>query len=294
MAGKKQTKLKRMLRLTVFVENTFEQLFSIRLSPLKFIISLGAIVILLIAAVTALIAFTGLREYIPGYPTGEERDLIVKNMHRTDSLVGEIELRDLQMRNLRSAIAGELPIDACHPDSILPKRKSEASNVVFERSVADSLFRRSIEQDVKYDVETSTQATGYNLAAPEQRLEMMFFYTPMKGIVNNRFGESQGHFGVDVVAADGTPVFSVLDGTVIFSEWTMETGLVIAIQHDNQLVSIYKHNSKLLKRAGMRVRAGELIAFVGNSGELTTGTHLHFELWYSGSPLNPEEYLTFE
>ncbi len=288
MAGKEQTKWKRKLRLTVFVENTFEQLFSIRLSPRNLFVFIGMLVILLVAGVTALIAFTSLREYIPGYPTGEERRQIIENLHRTDSLVAEIELRDIYVRNMRAAIAGELPIEDCRPDSVMPSRKS-AVNVHFERSEADSIFRAEIEQDVKYNVDESNR-----LVNQDGRLEMVFFYSPIKGIVNNKFGESKGHFGVDVVAPEDAAVRSVLDGVVIFSEWTIETGHVLIIQHDNQLVSVYKHNSKLVKRAGMRVSGGEVISFVGNSGELSTGTHLHFELWHAGVPVDPEGYLSFD
>ena len=128
----------------------------------------------------------------------------------------------------------------------------------------------------------------------ESELESTFFYTPLKGVVTNHFGDGSGHFGVDIVAQDNTPVLATLGGIVFFSEWTIQTGYVIMVQHDNQLVSVYKHNSKLLKNPGERVTAGECLALTGNSGEFTTGPHLHFELWYHSTPLNPENYINFE
>lgn len=290
MAEKKQSKLKRKLRVAVFAENSYEQLFSLRLSPINLFISIGLIAILLIVGVTILISFTSLREYIPGYPTGEERHMIMENLQRTDSLILEVKLRDKIISDIRSAISGELPLEALSHDSLQAQQTKFAQKVSFEKSQADSIFRAQIEAEERFNVSEDKGSQSF----VDERLEMMFLYSPIKGVVTNSFGESVGHFGVDIVSPEGSRVSSILDGTVIFAEWTVETGYVIQIQHDNQLVSIYKHNSKLLKRVGSRVQAGEVIALVGNSGELSTGPHLHFELWYSGVPLNPENYISFQ
>jgi murein DD-endopeptidase MepM/ murein hydrolase activator NlpD len=115
----------------------------------------------------------------------------------------------------------------------------------------------------------------------------------VNGIVTNSFKGSENHFGTDIVAGPNEVVKATLDGTIILSTWTIETGNVVQIQHDNDLISVYKHNAEILKNMGKRVKAGEPIAIIGNSGELTTGPHLHFELWYKGKPVNPEEYITF-
>lgn len=288
MGNKRPSKLNRKLRLAVIGDNTYEQLFSIRLTPLNVFIIVGSLAILLVVGVTTLIAFTDLREYIPGYPTGEERRMIMNNLQRTDSLIAEVKLRDQVITNIRAVIAGDLPAEAFATDSA----KTDISGAVihdisFRRSAADSVFRAQVEAEDKFNVDASPSVPA------DTRLEMMFLFPPIKGIVTNKFGDSNGHFGIDVVGAEGTRVSSVLDGTVIFAEWTVETGYVIQVQHENQLVSIYKHNGKLLKKVGMRVSAGEVIALVGNSGELSTGPHLHFELWYSGVPLNPENYISF-
>lgn len=289
MSEEKKSKWRQKLCLTVMVDKSFEEIFSFRFSIVPLLFVIGAMVILLIAGVTVLIAFTGLREYIPGYPTGEERSMIISNMQRADSLLLEVKLRDAVLTNMRQVLSGDLPASAFKTDSVREDiRKQQKIDISSQKSEADSLFRKQIEEEERYNV-SEPQSSGENM-----QLEMMYFYPPVKGIISNKFGDSNGHFGVDVVVAEGTRVSSILDGTVIFSEWTVGTGYVIQVQHDNQIISVYKHNSKLLKRAGMRVHAGEAIALTGNSGELSTGPHLHFELWYSGVPLNPEDYILFE
>ena len=292
MGKEKQSKLKRKLRMAIYVENTFEQIFSWGLTPLNLFAGVGMLVTLLIVGVTLLIAFTGLREYIPGYPSGEERRLIVNNLQRTDSLVKELRLRDILIADMRAALSGELPIEAYNRDSLLNAHRSSSRIIDFSKSEADSLFREQIEKEEKFNLKSDyAQSTPAQVNMP---IELSFLFPPIKGLVTSKFGESRGHFGVDIVSNEGDRVVSVLDGTVIFAEWTIETGYVMHVQHDNHLVSVYKHNSKLLKRVGMRVMAGEVIALVGNSGELTTGTHLHFEMWHKGVPLNPENYISFE
>lgn len=288
MNEEKKSKWRQRLCLTVMVDKSFEEIFSFRFNIVSLLFVVGAMVILLIAGVTVLIAFTGLREYIPGYPTGKERSMIISNMQRTDSLLLEVKLRDALLTNMRQVIAGELPASAFKTDSVREEvRQQQKVKISSHKSEADSIFRKEVEEAEKYNISEKQGTT-------DTQLEMMYFYPPVKGIVSNKFGDSAEHYGVDIVVAEGTRVSSILDGTIIFAEWTVGTGYVVQVQHDNQIISVYKHNSKLLKRAGMRVRAGEAIALTGNSGELSTGPHLHFELWYSGVPLNPEDYILFE
>lgn len=287
MGESNKSKLKRKLHIAVFAGNSYEQLFSIRITPITAFTTIGILAILLICGIIMLIAFTGLREYIPGYPTGEERRMIVANLHRSDSLITEIKKRDAMIINIRDVLTGDLPLEAYYQDSVsAPLNKVQ--NITFEKSDADSIFRAQIESDEAFNVSPSNSTTPTSTD-----LELIYLYPPLKGIITNKFGEGIGHFGIDVVAEEGSRVSSILDGTVIFAEWTLETGFVIQVQHDNQLVSIYKHNSKLLKRVGARVAIGEAIALVGNSGELSTGPHLHFELWHAGLPLDPENYIIF-
>ncbi len=292
---KKESKANRLLRMTVFIDKSLEPLFTLRFTPVMLAVGIGALTILLIVSVTLLIAFTGLREYIPGYPTGEERVMIMQNLQKVDSLATEIEMRDNMMKNLRAVLSGDDRIlmqgSAQSDSSLTPGNvtKEGLAGLNREKSSEEASFISEVESAEKYDVDASKSESSIN-----QELEATFFFSPLKGIVTDGFGVRKGHMGVDVAATDGTPVMSTLAGTIIFAEWTVQTGYVIMVQHDNQLVSVYKHNARLLKKEGARVKAGEAIAMVGNSGELTSGPHLHFELWYMGAPLNPENYINFD
>ncbi len=284
-------KLRSKYKLVIFNEQTYEEALSLRLSRLNVFTLIGALAVLLIVLVTFLIAFTGLREYIPGYPDANQRLMIVRNAQRVDSLIVEIEKRNRFIENVQRVINGD---EMGNPDELLAEENSRTEesannlkNVHFSRSAEDSVFRKLVEKEERF-----------NLSARADRklgptLENTFFFSPIKGMVVSSFDEARGHYGVDVVASPGATVSAVMDGIVFFSEWTVETGYVIQIQHSNNLISVYKHNQRLLKSAGDHVKSGEGIASVGNSGELTTGPHLHFELWYNGMPLNPQEYISF-
>jgi murein DD-endopeptidase MepM/ murein hydrolase activator NlpD len=244
--------------------------------------------------VSLLIAFTDLREYIPGYPDANQRLLIVRNAQCVDSLCIEIEKRNKFIENMQNIIGGGVPDDddseQTNPDI---KNETEANNLESlknlesNRSEEDSVFRALVEREERFNVSDQTPANSKVL------LGNSFLFTPLKGMVVNKFGEPRGHYGVDIVAGPGARVSAVMEGVVVFSGWTVETGYVIEIQHANNVISMYKHNERLLKVTGEHVKAGEIIANVGNSGELTTGPHLHFELWYNGVPLDPQEYISF-
>ena len=280
-------KLRYKYRLAIFNEQTYEEVFGMRLSRLNVFTLGGALLIILIVSVIFLIAFTDLREYIPGYPDGQQRRLIKQNYMRVDSLIAEIDRRDRFFHDIRAVMAGDIPgeTDKESKDSV---HRIKSSDISFEKSEEDSLFRQQVERDEKFNLAV------FDGNSRKFELEHSFLFSPIKGIVVNQFGDSHGHYGVDVVAKPGARVSAVLDGTVIFAGWTVETGYVIQVQHSNNLISLYKHNERLLKSMGDFVQAGEAIAHVGNSGELTTGPHLHFELWYNGVPLNAELYISFE
>lgn len=280
-------KLRHKYRLAVFNEQTFEEVFGMRLSRLNVFITIGITSIALIIFVIYLIAFTGLREYIPGYPSGHERRLIIQNTQRVDSLIWEIERRDKFFRDIRAIMSGELPEGATAED-IDSLNEYNNNKISFKKSEEDSIFREQIEREEKFNL------SAFETTSNKLELEHRFLFTPLKGVVVNKFGESEGHFGVDIVAKEGARVSSVLEGTVIFTGWTVETGYVIQVQHSHNLISLYKHNERLLKSMGDKVQAGEAIAHVGNSGEFTTGPHLHFELWYNGVAIDAEQYMSFE
>ncbi|WP_066632425.1 M23 family metallopeptidase [Labilibacter marinus] len=279
-------KLRNKYRLAVFNEQTYEEVWRMRLSRLNVFTVIGTSAIILVLLVILLIAYTGLREYIPGYPDGNQRRLMVRNVNRVDSLIDEINKRDRFFQSIKSVVRGEVPEDEIEEDE--NTNGGQPQEVTFKTSAEDLAFREQVETEEKYNL----AVLDNNDKIPE--LNQIYFYAPLKGIVVKNFIEGESHYGVDIVTKPGETVLSIMGGTVIFSGWTVETGYTIMIQHTSNLISAYKHNSKLLKKAGSKVVAGEAIANVGNSGELTTGPHLHFELWYQGTPVNPTEYILFE
>jgi murein DD-endopeptidase MepM/ murein hydrolase activator NlpD len=281
-------KLRAPYRFAIFNEQTYEELFVIRLSKLNVVTLVGVLSIGIIVFVSFLIAFTSLKEYIPGYPDANQRLLIVRNAQRVDSLLVEINKRDKFINSFQAIMRGDTPDSVSQAKSEPTDHQVVRNDAVdFVKSEEDSLFRLEIENEERFNL--SVRKPSSKIVA----LENTFFFSPIKGLVVSGFGEVKGHYGVDVVSVPGSRVSAVLDGVVIFSGWTVETGYVIEIQHHNNLISMYKHNQNLLKEVGEVVKAGEAIASVGNSGELTSGPHLHFELWYNGTPLNPVEYISF-
>ncbi|MFP4555344.1 MAG: M23 family metallopeptidase [Bacteroidales bacterium] len=276
-------KLKSKYRLSIYNDQTFEEVWFMRLSRLNVISVIGGSSILLIAVVTLLIAFTPIREFIPGYPDGTTRRHIVQNALKADSLEREIQQWKIYLGNLHSILRGERPDDK----ESLPDTSIRYKEIQFSRSLEDSLLRLQIESEELYNLSLTDTRTN------NEKLTSLHFFPPVKGMVTNPFNAKTGHFGVDIVAPPNEVIVAISNGTVTLSSWTLETGYVIQIQHDDNLLSVYKHNSKLLKRSGAQVKAGEAIAIIGNSGELTTGPHLHFELWHNGTPINPEQHIVF-
>jgi murein DD-endopeptidase MepM/ murein hydrolase activator NlpD len=276
-------KLKSKYRLSILNDQTFEEVWVMRLSRLNVIAAVGGMAIILVTIVTLLIAFTPLREFIPNYPDGNTRRSIVQNALKSDSLERELRQWKIYLGNLHTILRGGSP-DNLESLSDTAVRYKEIN---FKRSVEDSLLRMQIESEELYNLSLVDNKKDVN------SLARLHFFAPVKGVITNTFKIQQAHFGVDIVAPPNEVIVAISDGTVTFSSWTLETGYVIQIMHGNNLLSVYKHNSKLLKQSGTQVKAGEAIAIIGNSGELTTGPHLHFELWYNGSPINPEQYIVF-
>jgi murein DD-endopeptidase MepM/ murein hydrolase activator NlpD len=158
----------------------------------------------------------------------------------------------------------------------------------FKRSKHDSILRRQIDMEEQKNLSKITDPTNRGFS-----LKNLHFFMPVKGIVTNKFDLTGGHPAIDIVSEPNEPVLATLEGTVTVATWSLTTGYIIQVQHSHNLISMYKHNSSLLKKEGDHVSAGEPIAIIGNTGELSTGPHLHFELWYNGSPINPEDYIAF-
>lgn len=276
-------KLKSKYRLNILNDETFEEVWAMRLSRLNVISVFGGAAILIVILVIALIAFTPIREFIPGYPDGNTRRNIVINALKADSLERELKLWKDYYNNINNILRGGEPVSiVSKPDSSIKYKE-----IRFTRSIEDSLLRMQIEENEMYNLFV------FDGRKTKSNISTMLLFAPVKGVVTSTFSLQQNHFGVDVVAAPNEPVVAVADGTVTLASWTIETGYVLQIQHDDNLISVYKHNSQLLKKQGARVKAGETIAIIGNSGELTTGPHLHFELWHNGNPIDPEKYIVF-
>jgi murein DD-endopeptidase MepM/ murein hydrolase activator NlpD len=274
--------LKDHYRLIIYNDSTIQTVFSIKLTPIK-VVTLGGLgAVLLILFTTVIIAYTPLRENIPGYPDAKIRQKIVLNYILVDSLEQEIKNRDQYFEKMRALFEGEVPLDdGTYADSGFSQHAAS-----FRNFNVDSVF-----EDKLLEEKLSLAVSNQSKRLPS--ISSIHFFTPLRGMVTNKFNSKTGHLAVDIVGTLNARISSVLDGTVVFAGWTMATGYSIFIQHENNLLSGYKHNAELFKEIGDKVTAGEVIAIMGNSGELTTGPHLHFELWHNGTALDPETYIDF-
>jgi hypothetical protein len=275
-------KLRHMYRLSVYRDETYEEVLNLRLSRLNVLAWGGPIMLVLLMAVISIIVYTPVREFIPGYPDENTIRNSFSNKQRLDSLELELGRRDLYIENLNRIISGQAPVNYDN----LSDTNRNYDDINFSRSTEDSALRQRFHEKERFGLneERKTKVSG---------ISQIQFFTPVKGLVTNSFATADNHYGTDIVTNANEIVKATLDGTVIMASWTLETGWVIQIQHQSNLISVYKHNAELLKRVGDYIKVGEAIAIVGNSGELTTGPHLHFELWYNGIPLNPEDYVSF-
>ena len=268
-------------KLTVTNENTLEEIVGIHVSKLNGLsILLSAVtVIFLIAAL--IIAFTPLRNYLPGYMNTEVREQVVLNALRADSLQWVLERQRMYIMNVQDIISGNVKPDSIHSiDSLTVVRSEE----LMERTQAEEEFRKQYEETERYNLTTIDNASSTT---------GLIFFRPTRGMLSSGFDANKKHFGIDIAANPNESILSTLDGTVIMATYTADTGYVIQVQHGQNLVSVYKHCGSLLKKEGDTVKAGEAIALVGNTGEKTTGPHLHFEIWNRGRALDPSKYIVF-
>lgn len=286
MPKKKRSKaiwsnIKFKYKLTIINENTLEEVVGLRVSKLNGFSVLLSVLIVLFLIAACIIAFTPLRNYLPGYMDSEVRAQMVQNALRVDSLQKVLERQNLYVMNIQDIFSGKVQIDSVQTiDSLTTAR----ADTLMERTEREEEFRRQYEENEKYNLTT---------IASQPDVNGLIFYRPTRGMVTDVFNIDKKHFGTDIAANPNESVLATMDGTVILSTYTAETGYLIEVQHSQDLISVYKHCGSLLKREGDRVKGGEAIALVGNSGTLSTGPHLHFELWYKGRPVNPEKYIVF-
>ncbi|MDR0961697.1 MAG: M23 family metallopeptidase [Mediterranea sp.] len=274
-------KLKFKYKLSVVNENTLEEVAKLHVSRLNGIAVLLSAMTVLFLVAAVIIAYTPLRNYLPGYMNSEVRSLVVENALRVDSLQQLLNRQNLYITNIQDIFRGTIRTDTVHSIDSLTTVRGDS---LMEHTGRELDFRRQYEESEKYNLTSITEL-------PE--VEGVIFYRPTRGLLSSKFDADHRHYGIDIAATPGESVVATLEGTVILSTYTAETGYVIEVQHNRDFVSVYKHCSALLKREGDGVKAGEAIALVGNTGTESTGPHLHFELWHKGRAVNPELYIVF-
>ena len=286
MAKKKdQSKFKEKLtykyRLVVLNEDTFEERFSFKLNRLNVFVFSGILVILLISITAFIMAFTPLREYIPGYSSSKLKKQASDLVYKVDSLEQQLAVNDVYIQNIRRVLTGKIKDITIDKDSIAEQLRIEDTNL--QPSETDSVFRQEIERQDRYSV--FQEAT--------KRTDLVFF-TPVKGNITDVYNPKEKHYAIDIAVQKNTPIKAAAAGTVIFTGFTADTGFVIILEHPKNFITVYKHNEILHKEQGELVKSGEVIAEAGSTGTLTTGPHLHFELWNDGFPVNPMNFIDFE
>ena len=284
-----ESKLRKKYHLVVYNNETYEEKANFKFTLLAFLNIVIFSSVLLIVLVTYLIAFTPLREYIPGYTDVSLNRRVYEMERRADSMELVFKQKDLYINNLKRIIMGD-DFETDSVNSLLTASSNvNFNNIADKKSKEDSLFR------VEYESETRNNLFKHEIISDiPAEYKLVAFFCPMTGVVTSHFNREEKHFGIDIVAGNNSVIKATADRTVIYSDWTVENGYCIGIQHNGNLFSVYKHNAVLLKDDGDFVSAGEPIAIYGNSGSLSTGPHLHFEIWYNGTPLNPEDYISFE
>ena len=288
MKNEKQNKtfLKRIFndyKVVVSSEDTFEEKLSFKANKINAFIIVLLYSIILIAFTISIVFFTQLREMVPGYSSSDLLNRAIYLTKKTDSLEQQIALNNKFYKSIEDVLSGNVD------EFISRDELSTDSNLInpdiftIPPNLQDSILRQYVDNEDKF-----------NLTNNELVIENKMFFSPIKGEITQSFNFNENHFAIDIAADIGTPVKSVLDGKIIFSEWSLDTGYVVVIDHGENIISVYKHNSKILKEQNDFVQAGEVIAYSGNQGNLSSGPHLHFELWKNGTPIDPEPLLNFK
>tara|TARA_E500000331_G_scaffold358036_1_gene422355 strand:+ start:6744 stop:7610 length:867 start_codon:yes stop_codon:yes gene_type:complete len=276
--------LKHKFRLIVMSDYSLQERISFRFTGVQLIAFFTVTAVLLFVFFLLLVGYTPLSEYVPGKASSRLHKELIGITLKTDSLEIALLENELYLKNISAIINGEDPLNLI--EEMEKSTEIAEGGLSFKRSKEDSLLRVQVEAEDKISLSAAEDNKN-------EDLESILFFSPLKGVVTQKFDREKDHFGTDVVAKENEPIKCVFDGVVVISHWTFETGYVIGVQHANGIFSLYKHNSTLFKYVGQHVSSGEAIAIIGNSGEFSSGPHLHFELWYNGIPINPENYISF-
>ena len=273
--------LKKRYRLLLVSDETLEEKSAVNFSRLNAVFFVFLFLFCFFILSFIIIVYSPINERLPGKSSSRVQKELISLSLKSDSLETALKIRDLYLKNIEAIIKGDSSIFDYAYDSL---QKISDEGIIFSVSEEDSLLRVRVEKEEQGMLKTNTnEPTKYFL-----------FYPPIENsLISDSFSMKNDHYAIDLVAKKGTKIKSILEGTVILSDWNPKTGYVIGIQHPNNFISFYKHCSRLLKQAGDVVTVGEYIAIIGNSGELSTGPHLHLELWKNGVPLNPESYIAF-
>jgi len=272
--------LKKQFRFVIINDDSLEESTITKLSRIR-LICLGIVFILSLFLLTfCIIVYSPLNQFIPGKSSDLVQQELIKLSAKSDSLEEALQISSLYLNNIEAIIKGDSSLVYFSEDTTKTFTEKELS---FNNSTEDSLLRKRVERE---DLGTINQ----NI---KKERTYFLFYPPFDGMISDSFSLLNNHYAIDLVAKKGTKIKAINSGTIIVSDWNPETGYVIGIQHQNNFISFYKHCSRLLKKTGDVVELGEHIAIIGNTGELSTGPHLHLELWQNGTPLNPENYISF-
>ena len=275
------SKLLTKYRLVLLNDSTYEEKSSLKISRLNVFSILFALMFIIVLIISGILFFTPVREYIPGYSSTSLQKQANLLSYKTDSLRQIVFLNDQYINSLKQVLTGDLKTIEYDPDSIISKDVLDLQ--IIEKSKEDSILRQLVDNEDKYNLENINKNKDFYLLS-----------APISGAVSQNYSIADDHLAIDISVDIGTAVKSVSNGRVVLSEWTTQTGYVLIIDHGNDLISVYKHNSKLLKFQGEIVKQGEIIALSGNSGVLTSGPHLHFELWSEGFSIDPNTLINFE
>ena len=272
----------RNFRLAIIDDLSHKQLLTLHFTRVGFVVAIVSIIISFTILIFALIAFTPIRTFIPGYPDERSKRAAIQNAIRIDSLENVIFKWELYSENLRRSVEGREPVKI---DSIINVNRAATANPdAASLQSRDSMLRKQVKEEEQFEITSRDKRV--------LPIEGLHFFTPVKGVVSQKY-DPDFHPFIDITAPEGSVVKAVLDGTVISAGWNEETGNSIQIQHSGDIVSIYRHNEKLLKKTGDKVTAGTPVALLGNTGSQTTGAHLHFELWHNGETVDPTLYINF-
>lgn len=267
--------LRKQFQLVVYHGKSYDVIHKFRFNRLAFIFISFGIVFILFAILSVIVVYTPIKQLIPGYPDRETRLQIYENAIKTDSLIKEIEIRDQYLKMISDMIFDEVPIDQ---DFEVPVQNLTDQQIIdFNNPIKP---RQKVEDNSDYSINKSN--------------EMPSLFPPIKGIVISPYNPAKKHYGADIASSGENIISAILTGTVISSDYTVETGYTIIIQHKSDLISVYKHAKSTFVKAGDLIETGQAIAIYGDSGEISTGPHLHIELWRKGKTINPEDYINFQ